>query len=214
MPTSLSDIVLTIAEWPTSLLYVLSLIAGFIEYILPMLPGDTAVVALGAIAPHSPHSAWTIWVLTTLASTVGGICSFGFGVWLEQTDRFAGFKKRHRGAIRTVVKRFEKHGAIYLSINRFIPGLRTFFFIAAAFAKLRFYQVLLWGFVSSAAWMGLLVGVAVALSANLQRLEAGMGTVNLILIGVALAIAAWVVVVLVRGNSDSSTDESEDETLS
>lgn len=210
MPTSLSDIVLTIAQWPTSLLYVLSLVAGFIEYVLPVLPGDTAVVALGAIAPHSAHSAWSIWILTTLASTVGGMCSFGFGVWLERTDRFAGFKERHSGPINTIVRRFEKHGAVYLSLNRFIPGLRTFFFVAAAFAKLRLYQVALWGFVSSAAWMGLLVGVAVALSANLQQLEEGLGTLNLILLGLALVIVAWLIVLFVRSSSDSTSDESDD----
>jgi membrane protein DedA with SNARE-associated domain len=208
MPTTLTEIIGVIADLPTMTLYGLSLLAGFIEYILPFLPGDTAVVALGAIAPHSQHSGWLIWALTTAASTLGGLLSFGFGVWLRNKERLQGFKERHHDSIQIVVERFERRGPAYLAVNRFIPGLRTFFFIAAAFAKLRFHQVLIWGFVSSAIWMGLLVGVAVALSANIEQLEATMGTLNTILLGFAIGLIGWLILKIIRA---SRTDDASDE---
>lgn len=211
MPTELIDIIQTIAEWPASTLASLSLIAGFIEYILPILPGDTAVVALGAIAPYSGFSAWLVWALTTAASTVGGLVSFGFGLWIRQSRFFSKFLERHRKSIDVIVERFEKRGAAYLAVNRFIPGLRSFFFIAAAFAELRVWQVLLWGFLSSAAWMGMLVVIAVALSTNLARLDSAVGTMNTILVAVAVGIVLWLAWLVWKSrHSDDPEHEASD----
>ena len=47
-------------------------------------------------------------------------------------------------ALREIEARFEAHGAIVIALNRFVPALRAFFFIAAGLARMNALAVLLW----------------------------------------------------------------------
>ena len=72
--------------------------------------------------------------------------------------------------MRPMLERFERHGVVYVAINRFLPGIRALFFVAAGMSGLPLKKVLLWGAVSAAAWNGLIIAVGFAVGKNWERL--------------------------------------------
>ena len=80
-------------------------------------------------------------------------------------------------------------------VNRFLPGVRAFFFLAAGAAGIPLWKVLLYGGISAALWNVLLLGAGALLARNemeLVALFARYDTVAWIVVLAACAIAILV----------------------
>lgn len=153
--------------------YLALLIAAMIEYVVPPLPGDTFALAGVALAATAGYSPWLVHAALTLGAMLGGQLAFGFGRYVSaRRERSPGFLHGPRTdrALDEVRRRFEKHGAAYLLVNRFIPALRAFFFVGAGLAKMSPWKVAAYGGVSAAAWNALLLLAGWALGSNLEAL--------------------------------------------
>ena len=85
---------------------------------------------------------------------------------------------------------------MYLVINRFLPALRAFFFVAAGMIRMPVWQVLLYGGLSALAWNALILAVAWTVGDNwqaLQRIFQRYTTVTFVVIACVLAafFARW-----------------------
>jgi membrane protein DedA with SNARE-associated domain len=69
------------------------------------------------------------------------------------------------------VARFRRHGPAYLVLNRFLPGIRALFFVAAGLAGMRPRDVLLYGGISVALWSAVIIVAGALVGANLDSLE-------------------------------------------
>ncbi len=110
---------------------------------------------------------------------------------------------RVRQAMELLAARFERHGAAYLALNRFTPGIRTLFFVAAGWVGIGWRETMFWSAVSAAAWNGLLVGLGVAVGDNLALLElwlARYAAVVSVIVALVIAWNGWRVWRAVRGN--------------
>jgi membrane-associated protein len=88
---------------------------------------------------------------------------------------------------------YEQHGAMYLSVNRFLPALRAFFFVGAGLSRMRIGPVIVFGGISAALWNAMLMVIGYAVGNNWEALRelAGRYT-EATLILVALASVAIV----------------------
>lgn len=179
-----------------------------VEYVLPFLPGDTLIVAAASVGFAAGGWPVMLWAIAVLASTVGGAASYEVGRWFVGTGHGQRFRRRFHAPLHAVAGRFERYGHAYLAVNRFVPGLRTFFFLGAAFAGLSRAAVWGWGALSSALWMTLLFGLAFAFESNIALLESRLGTLNLLLGAAAVAI----VVSFARTVWKARRDEARDAT--
>lgn len=160
-----------LAEFPPAfILFLVSLGSGF-EYVFPPFPGDTVTVAATAVASHKGIAIWTIIVVATLGSVVGSTGAWLLGHWVVRSGRLARLKPEHRKAVDEILLRFERHGAAWLALNRFIPGLRAFCFVAAAMAGIPLRVATAWSALSGAAWSCLLVFLGFSLAANIDALN-------------------------------------------
>jgi membrane protein DedA with SNARE-associated domain len=82
-----------------------------------------------------------------------------------------------------------------VALNRFVPGVRALFFVAAGMARLRPGRVLLFGLLSAAAWNALVFGAGWAMGANLDRLKSLASTYTRI----AWGVVGLIVVALLVG---------------
>jgi membrane protein DedA with SNARE-associated domain len=105
---------------------------------------------------------------------------------------------KERAIIDTLIARFERHGAAYLVLNRFVPGIRPLFFVAAGMAQMRTRSVLVASAASAALWNLGLIALGSALGASyetmlgwVQRYTA-VATALLIAIALGFAIRAIV----------------------
>ncbi len=144
--------------------------SAMVEYVFPPFPGDT-ITLLGAILITGyGWSWWMIFASVVAGSIAGSMIDYWFGLRLRAHPR-SGRHPARWAALDRVVARFHRHGPIFLVLNRFVPGIRALFFVAAGLDGMRPRTVLLYGGLSVALWNGLLIGLGAALGANLETLE-------------------------------------------
>ncbi len=179
---------------PPESAYAVLFLAALIEYVFPPFPGDTVVVAGTALVTAFAWPLAPVFVAVTLGAIVGGGMDFAVGRWLVRTGAVARMSPRRRKIVDSLVSRFERYGSIYLAINRFVPGVRAFFFVAAGLAGLRAGPVLFWAFISATAWNGLLVGLGIAVGGNVDTLGLWVSRHNLLVGVVVAAVVGWLLV--------------------
>ncbi|MGH9362176.1 MAG: DedA family protein [Thermoanaerobaculia bacterium] len=161
------------ADIPPLLLLGLLGAGSLLEYVFPPFPGDAWTVA-GAVLIARGQSFWPVLLGVNLGALLGGALNYGLGIWLANPSRSfrewgPRWAKLGRGIDR-VARGFERHTALYLIVNRFLPGVRAFFFVAAGFARVPVWKLLVFGLLSSVAWNFLLVGAGYMVGANLEVL--------------------------------------------
>jgi len=171
--------------------------SAFVEYVFPPFPGDTVTLFGAFLAANFEWSVPIVFAAVTLGSLAGSAADYGLGRRLARTpaERLTGRKRKAREKVQPILEKFERHGAIYVVVNRFLPGIRAFFFIAAGMAGLPLGKVLLWGAVSAAAWNTLIIAVGFAIGKNWDRLLALLRTYTT---GAWILIAVVVIALIVR----------------
>src|SRR5690606_24880282 len=94
-----------------------------------------------------------------------------------------------------LVQRFRRHGAAWLVLNRFLPGIRSLFFVAAGMAGMRARAVLLYSALSSLLWNLGLIALGAALGADFDTL---LHWVRAYILGAGTVLAAIAALWLVR----------------
>jgi membrane protein DedA with SNARE-associated domain len=193
----LEAIVEGLRQWPPALVYLVLFLTAFVEYVVPPVPGDTFVVGGAVLVSAFGWSFLPVLLVVTAGAAFGAWVDFRVGRWLQRSGRLDKLPQTAREGIDGVVAQMKKHGPMYLAINRFVPGLRAFFFVAAGLAGLTTGQVLLWSTVSALAWNAGLVGLGYALGKNLGTLEAVLRDYSVamwILIGLVFSAFVWRIV--------------------
>ncbi len=167
-----------------------------IEYVFPPFPGDFVTV-LGAVMVTAASWSW-LGVLSALmvGSAVGAALVFELG--RRWGRRRAARTGTEAALLDRLVQRFERHGAAYLVLNRFVPGVRSLFFVAAGLAGMRRGPVYLYAMLSALLWNLSLMAVGAALGANLDRLERLMATYTIacsvvlaLVVGGVITVTLW-----------------------
>ena len=100
------------------------------------------------------HSVFTVCTCLIIASVLGNITGYGFGLktgpWLNQRKDTMFFRQSHLKMADTFYK---KYGGIALTGGLFLPIIRTFAPIVAGMIKLNFRRFLLFTFLGSVLWI-------------------------------------------------------------
>lgn len=150
-------------------------LASAIEYVFPPFPGDTVTV-LGAyyvVAGLQPLP--LVFLAVVLGNAAGSAAAFAVGRGLRGgaaggRKRLAGWLPRER--LESIERSWKVRGDWLIVVNRFLPGIRSLFFVAAGMGRMPFGRVMALGALSSAIWNSLLLGVGYWAGANLDRMLA------------------------------------------
>ncbi len=181
-------------------------LSACIEYLFPPFPGDMITVFGAFLVVRRGWNGPLVFGAVTLGSAVGGMLDYAFGRWLGRAEErwTRGWLARARPKVDAVVDRFARHGALYLTINRFIPSLRAFFFVAAGMARLPWPQVLAFGTLSALLWNALLLILGLTVGVEWERLVSLFRSYGLVFWSlVAIALVALVVRRLSRRSTRS-----------
>lgn len=162
-------------------------LSAYTEYVFPPFPGDAITLFGAVVAAHFGWDPAAVFVVVLAGSAAGGMTDYFVGRWLGH--------RAHRPSIAYLVEKFRRHGEAYIAINRFLPGVRALFFIAAGMARLRPARVLLFCVVSAALWNALIFAAGWVMGANLDRVRSVFSTYT----RVGWAVVAIVAVVLLVG---------------
>lgn len=153
-------------------------VAATTEYLFPPFPGDTVTVfgAYLAVTGRLPFIA--VWLAVTAGSGVGLSIDWWVGRWLAgHRDRLPAEAVRpwwqplSRERLARFEVRYRRYGDPLILVNRFIPALRAFIFLAAGAAEIPLPRVVVLGLVSAGIWNALLLGAGFAVGKNLGALE-------------------------------------------
>lgn len=180
---------------PPLWVWAILVLGSWIEYVFPPFPGDTVVVAGAALGGAAGWPVAPILLCTTAGAVLGAWMDWGIGRWLARDDRLERYlPDRPRRVVLDLVEQFERHGFVILAINRFMPGVRGLFFVAAGLGGLRAPPVLAAAAVAAMAWNGVLVGGGLLLGRNVETLASVVARYNAVVGG---AVAAAVVAITV-----------------
>ncbi len=140
------------------LAYVLLMGAAAAEYLFPPLPGDTLVLTGVFLASGAGLDPWLTYASLNVGALVGGLSAYALGRrWADEGRRPRWLQgPSAERSLQRVTKAFERYGALYLLLNRFLPALRAFFFVGAGLARLPLGTVSWWGGISASLWNGVL----------------------------------------------------------
>lgn len=153
--------------------------SALVEYVFPPFPGDTITLFGAVLITTYGWSFSGVFGAVMAGSLAGSMIAFYVGGWLEarRTARRAARKKsvpknrdQRRAAIDRLIGQFRRYGAAYLVLNRFLPGLRALFFVAAGMARMRPGAVLLYSALSAALWNLGIIALGSLLGANFETL--------------------------------------------
>ncbi|MEZ4267818.1 MAG: VTT domain-containing protein [Myxococcota bacterium] len=168
-------------------------VASFAEYVVPPVPGDLLVLVGAVLVASFGWSPIPVFAAVMTGAVAGALVDFALGRWLVRRGTLDRQSERTRAAVRMITARFQRHGPWILALNRFFPGIRAAFFVAAGVAGLKPGVVVFWGAISALAWNGLLVAAGLALGENIDALDALMArytVVAWVVVGVIL-VASW-----------------------
>ena len=162
-----------------------------IEYVFPPFPGDFVTILAAVLVTAASWSAFGVLSALMVGSMIGAALTFELGL------RWAARRKVPADAEPKVIDRlvagFRRHGAVYLVLNRFVPGVRSLFFVAAGMAGMRRGPVLLFAGISALLWNLALLGLGAALGSNLDLLESLVMTYTVAAIAILVAVVLLVV---------------------
>jgi membrane protein DedA with SNARE-associated domain len=172
-------------------------LASFLEYVFPPVPGDLVAVLGAWYATHGGLSWTVLFVSLSLGAMAGTAFDWRLGIWLgARLEGRAAVGRLDRDRLERFERAYRRWGGLLLVVNRFLPGVRAFFFVAAGAARIPLWKVLLYGGVSAILWNVLLLGAGALLAKNeeeLLRIFARYDKVAWIavLLACVLAIAVW-----------------------
>ena len=119
------------------------------------LPGDSLLVAVGAIAalPTSPFNIWLLLILLFLAAVLGDNVGYWFGrktgprIFSRPESRF--FKPKYLLQARNF---YDKHGGKTVVLARFMPFVRTFAPIVAGAVDMPYQRFFFFNLVGGFLW--------------------------------------------------------------
>jgi membrane protein DedA with SNARE-associated domain len=137
------------SSWTYAL--IAAIVAG--DAVLPLLPGETAVLT-GAILAHEGDLAIVIVVLAAAAGALlGDMTSFGLGrVFGDRAVRRIARGERARGRVRWSREQLRRRGTGVVVAARFIPGGRTATTLAAGTLEMPWRRFLVADAVGASLW--------------------------------------------------------------
>lgn len=171
-------------------------LATFIEYVFPPFPGDLLVV-LGAWYSVQGALSWpATFIAVTLGGITGALVDYKLGTLVGRRvdarfSRLGGLSAERLARFEASYRRF---GPWLLVLNRFVPGIRAFIFVAAGACRIPLRTVVVFGGVSTALWNVLLLAAGALLARSAEDLVRLVNeytqVAGLVLAAAALAAAA------------------------
>lgn len=182
--------------------------AAAIEYIIPPFPGDSITLLGGVLVSAFDWCAPLVFGSVMLGSVTGSLVAFALGRRLihKHPSLAAGDNKLAR-----LVAQFRRRGTWFLLLNRFMPGIRPLFFVAAGLAGMSTRRVALLSTVSAGLWNLLIMAAGAAIGDNLPRLEQLLRDYSTVAWIVLVTVGALILVRNVLSRSRPSKDSTSED---
>lgn len=126
--------------------------------VVPFLPGDSLIFAVGAVAQIAGYHVLFAYVLLLTAAISGNLVNYFIGLTIGQkimdkpNHKFIKVDYLYRAQ-----KFYDKYGSIAIILSRFMPIIRTFAPFIAGIGKMKFSKYFIVNLIGSTAWVTILL---------------------------------------------------------
>ncbi len=161
--------------------------------VVPFLPGDSLIFAIGAVAKMAGLNIWFSYALLLTAAVTGNLVNYSIGHTIGQkllekeTHRFIKIEYLNR-----TQAFYEKHGGTAIVLSRFMPIIRTFAPFVAGIGKMKFINFFVYNLIGGFMWVtfllfsGYFFGTIPFVKANFEYV-----VIAIIVISLLPAVIAW-----------------------
>ena len=199
---TLESAVAWLRELPPWTVYTVVFLAGFGEYLLPVLPGDTLVVASAVLVTAFGWSVPAMFAVVVASNVAGAHATYVVGQKLRASGRLDTLAPPRQRALAAVLALVERYGLIVIALNRFFPGIRSAFFVAAGSAGLPLGRVLTLAGLGGALWNAVLIGIGVAAGRNIEAVESAVSRLGTVLVALVVLLVGGLLWVATRAMRD------------
>lgn len=171
--TQIEELLLSLADLPATLIYLVIFVLAALENIFPPVPADTAV-ALGAfISGTGRISAWSVFGVTWLANVGSAITVYALARHLGRPffRSRVGERLLRPAALARLEIMYRKHGTWGIFLSRFVPALRAVVPPFAGVAGVGVAKACLPVAVASAIWYGTITYVAATVVREFNQIK-------------------------------------------
>jgi membrane-associated protein len=137
--------------------------------VVPFLPGDSLLFAVGAVAAHpdSPISLSLTAVLLIVAAVLGDAVNYAIGYYVGPAV-FASEKSKllNKKHLAEAHEFYERYGGKTIILARFIPIIRTFAPFVAGIGKMNYFKFALYNVIGGIAWVIICLGAGWTFAQN------------------------------------------------
>jgi membrane-associated protein len=134
--------------------------------ILPFLPGDSLLFAVGAVAARGSLDVWSITFVLIVAAIIGDAVNYHAGkfigprVFKSQPGTGSSWLERalNRKHLDRAHEFFETYGGKAVILGRFVPIVRTFVPFVAGAGAMNYSKFFLYNVVGAILWVGICIG--------------------------------------------------------
>lgn len=140
-----------------SLTYVILFLIVFAEtglVVMPFLPGDSLLFAVGAVSGSTSLNFWIAYIVLLAAAIIGDTVNYWVGnmigprVFAKENSRI--FRKEYLEKTRAF---YDKHGGKTIILARFVPIVRTFAPFVAGVGKMKYSTFISYNVVGAFIWV-------------------------------------------------------------
>jgi len=181
----LATIISTYGVWTYALLFVV-LFAETGVVVMPFLPGDSLLFALGTFAATGSLNIWILVIIVLTAVFLGDNTNYWIGHHLGP-KLFSGKKLRwlNENHLKETQKFYAKHGGKTIILARFIPIIRTFAPFVAGVGKMPYGEFINYSIVGALTWAGVVLSAGY-LFGNIPIVKENFSLVIFIILGVSV----------------------------
>ncbi len=152
----LNDFIIKYDNWVYLILFAIIFVeTGLV--VMPFLPGDSLIFAVGMFAAQGSLDIWLSLLLLFIAAVLGDGCNYFIGKYVghkilkwklfgRQLVKPEHLEKTHQF--------YEKHGSKTIIIARFVPFVRTFAPFVAGVGKMHYRTFVTYNIVGALLWVG------------------------------------------------------------
>jgi len=149
----LAELIATYQGWTSLILFMIIFLETGVV-ILPFLPGDSLLFAIGAFTAKGSFDYWSISLLLLSAAIIGDSLNYAIGKYIgpkifDREDSFY-LNKAH---LQKAHNFYEKYGGKTIIIARFVPIVRTFAPFVAGIGEMKYREFMLYNVVGAVLWI-------------------------------------------------------------
>jgi membrane-associated protein len=202
---TLASIVNQMGAW-TYVILILIIFAETGLVVTPFLPGDSLLLAAGAIAASSHLNIGVLMLTLTAAGILGNTSNYAIGRWLgPKVFHYPKSKIFNPKYLQQAHEFYVKYGAIAIVISRFLPIVRTFAPFVAGIAKMNFRKFCLFNIIGCSIWAIPFLAIGYFFG-NLPIVQEHFSLVILLIISISM-LPATIAFLKVRATANRTRQE-------